>query len=241
MYQMHWRTYDANSGQWVSEDPIGFAAGDANTRRYVGNGATNGVDRSGLVDPRWTDRIGDPNKTTLYDLLVPLFNKPKAAASPPLLPAPQAPPQSTPVDIPIAPPKWDNIKRKITDFADSEDGWEIVSEFKEIVTSKNTKVHKPIAVGKEKWYRIDHYWWELSEKEQMVHLANSGTPVVTAYGKYQELSDTKSSEISLSGSVTLGMEKGINLPLASVSIQKSVTLGGQQVVGGIKDRYYRKI
>lgn len=42
------RWYDANLGQWLSEDPIGFAAGDANLRRYVGNGALNRTDPSGL-------------------------------------------------------------------------------------------------------------------------------------------------------------------------------------------------
>lgn len=33
LYQLHWRSYDPGSGQWVSEDPIGFEAGDANLRR----------------------------------------------------------------------------------------------------------------------------------------------------------------------------------------------------------------
>ncbi len=51
LYGMHWRSYDPQSGQWTSEDPIGFSAGDMNQRRYVGNGATNGVDRNGLEDP----------------------------------------------------------------------------------------------------------------------------------------------------------------------------------------------
>ncbi len=40
------RWYDAQSGQWMSEDPIGFAAGDVNLRRYVANGAT--AEPSGL-------------------------------------------------------------------------------------------------------------------------------------------------------------------------------------------------
>jgi hypothetical protein len=34
----------------VSEDPIGFAAGDANVRRYVGNGVTRNIDLLGLDD-----------------------------------------------------------------------------------------------------------------------------------------------------------------------------------------------
>ncbi len=45
------RWYDAEVGRWISEDPLGFAAGDGNVTRYVGNGATNGIDPSGLLPP----------------------------------------------------------------------------------------------------------------------------------------------------------------------------------------------
>ena len=31
------RWYDARVGRWLSEDPVGFAAGDGNLYRYVGN------------------------------------------------------------------------------------------------------------------------------------------------------------------------------------------------------------
>jgi RHS repeat-associated protein len=41
------RWYDPAVGRWVSEDPIGFAGGDANLSRYCGNGPTNWVDPSG--------------------------------------------------------------------------------------------------------------------------------------------------------------------------------------------------
>ncbi len=63
------RWYDAG-GRWISEDPLGFAAGDVNTARYVGNGVVLNVDPSGLqrgaertdalivYDP--DDRIDDP-------------------------------------------------------------------------------------------------------------------------------------------------------------------------------------
>lgn len=44
------RWYDAAVGRWVSEDPVGFVAGDANLARYVGNSPTNAVDSSGLVE-----------------------------------------------------------------------------------------------------------------------------------------------------------------------------------------------
>ena len=42
------RWYDAAVGSWVSEDPIGFAAGDANLYRYVGNKTLSNVDSIGL-------------------------------------------------------------------------------------------------------------------------------------------------------------------------------------------------
>ncbi len=42
------RWYDPNVGRWISKDPIGFEAGDANLYRYVGNGATFRTDPSGL-------------------------------------------------------------------------------------------------------------------------------------------------------------------------------------------------
>jgi RHS repeat-associated protein len=43
------RYYDSAVGRFVSEDPIGFAAGDSNLTRYVGNSPTNFVDPSGNV------------------------------------------------------------------------------------------------------------------------------------------------------------------------------------------------
>jgi RHS repeat-associated protein len=42
------RWYDATIGRWLSEDPLGFVAGDANMYRYVGNAATNAIDPWGL-------------------------------------------------------------------------------------------------------------------------------------------------------------------------------------------------
>jgi RHS repeat-associated protein len=50
------RWYDPAIGRWLSEDPIGFEAGDANLYRYVGNGPTNGADPAGL----WFDWIVSP-------------------------------------------------------------------------------------------------------------------------------------------------------------------------------------
>ena len=43
------RWYDPVLGQWLSDDPISFSAGDSNIRRYVGNSPTNATDPSGLA------------------------------------------------------------------------------------------------------------------------------------------------------------------------------------------------
>lgn len=45
------RWYDPSTGRWMSQDPIGFAAGDANLYRYVANHPTNSRDPSGLKEP----------------------------------------------------------------------------------------------------------------------------------------------------------------------------------------------
>jgi RHS repeat-associated protein len=41
------RWYDPATGRWISEDPIGFAAGDANLSRYILNAPTMGIDPTG--------------------------------------------------------------------------------------------------------------------------------------------------------------------------------------------------
>jgi RHS repeat-associated protein len=42
------RFYHPVLGVWLTRDPIGYAAGDVNQVRYVGNGGGNVVDPSGL-------------------------------------------------------------------------------------------------------------------------------------------------------------------------------------------------
>ena len=44
------RYYDPATGRFIGEDPIGFAALDANLYRYVANGPTNRADPSGLFN-----------------------------------------------------------------------------------------------------------------------------------------------------------------------------------------------
>lgn len=43
------RYYDAHLGRFISQDPIGFAAGDANLYRYVGNQSLVATDPSGMT------------------------------------------------------------------------------------------------------------------------------------------------------------------------------------------------
>ncbi len=47
LYYYRARYYDATAGRFLSEDPVGFAAGDFNLYRYVGNSPLNATDPSG--------------------------------------------------------------------------------------------------------------------------------------------------------------------------------------------------
>jgi RHS repeat-associated protein len=49
------RYYDAATGRWISQDPIGFDAGDSNLYRYSGNISVVNIDPSGLQTPAVTD------------------------------------------------------------------------------------------------------------------------------------------------------------------------------------------
>ncbi len=62
------RRYDPAAGRWISEDPFGFAGGDSNLYRYVGNSPTNATDPTGLWSfYRWL-YTGDGNASDeVYD------------------------------------------------------------------------------------------------------------------------------------------------------------------------------
>ncbi|HJT23203.1 MAG TPA: RHS repeat-associated core domain-containing protein, partial [bacterium] len=86
--------YDTRTGRWTSQDPTGFAAGDANLYRYAGNGPTNAVDPSGLfsIMPSPPPPEG-----------VPWLGIPPA---PPPLPAPWTPPPPAPNNLRGAVDPW---------------------------------------------------------------------------------------------------------------------------------------
>ena len=48
-YYIRERTYDPSQARWLSQDPIGFAAGDVNLYRYVGNNPVLLMDPSGKL------------------------------------------------------------------------------------------------------------------------------------------------------------------------------------------------
>ncbi len=56
------RWYDPEVGRWISEDPIGFAAGDANLYRYVSNSPTNYTDPDGLQQEKVHKDFNQPRK-----------------------------------------------------------------------------------------------------------------------------------------------------------------------------------
>ena len=61
------RWYDASTGQWISEDPIGFEAGDENLYRYTGNHPIASLDYFGLLTEKDVKSI-DPLSTLWDDL-----------------------------------------------------------------------------------------------------------------------------------------------------------------------------
>lgn len=59
---------DPTVGIWMTEDPIGFDAGDPNLRRYVGNNATNSRDPSGLAEKPTLNELKDRRVALSDDL-----------------------------------------------------------------------------------------------------------------------------------------------------------------------------
>ncbi|GIW91987.1 MAG: hypothetical protein KatS3mg110_0028 [Pirellulaceae bacterium] len=60
------RYYDPAVGRFISEDPLGFAAGDGNLARYVGNYVLSVTDPSGLQERRNGRFVGPPSAWGYY-------------------------------------------------------------------------------------------------------------------------------------------------------------------------------
>ncbi len=58
------RYYDPSLGRFITQDPIGFAGGDANLYRYAGNNPTNFTDPSGMDD--FSDYYGSSDEYSSY-------------------------------------------------------------------------------------------------------------------------------------------------------------------------------
>jgi RHS repeat-associated protein len=58
IYYYRARWYDPSSGRFISQDPIGFSAGDVNLYRYVGNAPGDATDPSGLWASWWDETKG---------------------------------------------------------------------------------------------------------------------------------------------------------------------------------------
>ncbi len=57
LYYYRARYYDSGLGRFISEDPIGFSAGDTNLYRYVNNNPTNFTDPTGTTISGWADDL----------------------------------------------------------------------------------------------------------------------------------------------------------------------------------------
>ncbi|RMG33643.1 MAG: hypothetical protein D6725_15380, partial [Planctomycetota bacterium] len=69
LYYYRARRYDPAAGRFISEDPVGFAAGDANISRYAGNSPTNATDASGLFEIEWGSEFSENEKKLITDSL----------------------------------------------------------------------------------------------------------------------------------------------------------------------------
>jgi RHS repeat-associated protein len=64
------RYQDPSTGQFVSQDPLGFGGGDSNIYRYVGNSPTNRIDPSGQFKIEFRYRFAPLNVANHADIVV---------------------------------------------------------------------------------------------------------------------------------------------------------------------------
>jgi RHS repeat-associated protein len=111
----HNRWYDANVGRWISEDPIGFAGGDANLMRYVANQPIARIDPHGLA-PLPPTASNSPSSSLPPEIINPILN-------PPIFPIPPAPPrQDNPLPVFDPSPIPPNITTPTSTIPNINDG-----------------------------------------------------------------------------------------------------------------------
>jgi RHS repeat-associated protein len=94
------RWFDAITGRWLSQDPIGFGGGTTNLYGYCDNGPTNATDPRGLLIPHQPPLEPTPKRPPPGQI-VPIPLPPGPLPQGPL--PPQPPP---PVPMPIPPRPW---------------------------------------------------------------------------------------------------------------------------------------
>jgi RHS repeat-associated protein len=67
-YITPYRYYDPHTGRWISQDPVTFAAGDANVYRYVHNNSVNRIDPAGLAEIELTGQREGRDRAFKFDL-----------------------------------------------------------------------------------------------------------------------------------------------------------------------------
>ncbi|HVT29148.1 MAG TPA: RHS repeat-associated core domain-containing protein [Lacipirellulaceae bacterium] len=127
------RWYDPQTGRFLSEDPTGFAGGDANLYRYAGNSPTNATDPTGL-DP-FGDGFPEGPPYTPYPIGVP----PGPSGSSqyrPGVPPKQLPPGTKPIDkCPETRDKVHDIKKRLRDEGVGPGSWVGVSPGGDIIVT----------------------------------------------------------------------------------------------------------
>src|SRR5437588_771735 len=75
LYYYRARWYNAASGRWTSEDPMGFAAGDYNLNRYVGNNPMNATDPSGYKYKFDLNRSSRRTRRIVIELMISYYGE----------------------------------------------------------------------------------------------------------------------------------------------------------------------
>ena len=115
------RYYDPVIGRFISEDPIGFAAGDVNVYRYVENSPTNAIDPSGLQLRGGLQQNEGRPPGWINPQLAPMAPEPKPVPHPLHASESKGPSQGKPQPK-DAPPKKDPPKKgKCKDDDDDDD------------------------------------------------------------------------------------------------------------------------